>query len=89
MNKVNLDTVSEKTGGAIISPEDLNNQGLLPDSLDGLAGLLIGTGDGVTITEDEFGKVYDFGPCSWCGRGHYVAYSPNALFGICNYCGAT
>jgi hypothetical protein len=45
---------------------------------------LIGKGEG--FTEDEEGY-RDFGPCSWCGVGHYIG-APGALWGVCNYCGA-
>jgi hypothetical protein len=89
--KTLIDLAREKGTGRL-EADDLNGQGILPPllaDLDNQAGNLIGTGDGAMVTEDEFGPVLDFGPCSWCEHGHYMAYSANALWGECNWCGAT
>lgn len=73
----------------LLSTEDYDE--ILADTY--LAGLgdQVGTGQGSTVYLDENGEVdyIDFGLCDWCGMGRYVSRNPNALFGECNYCGAT
>lgn len=54
-----------------------------------LPGQDVSTGNGATIYLNDDGSVLvDFGPCQFCGQGHYVSHNPNALFGVCDHCGA-
>ena len=79
----------KKTGNLVkLNVEDYNTM-LKGSALAGL-GNMVGTGKGSTIHLSDNGPVtVDFGLCGFCGQGHYVSHNPNALFGVCDYCGAS
>ena len=67
-----------------LTPEDYNAM-LANTPLAGLGGE-VGKGEGAIVFLEE--GVVDFGECGWCGRGHYVAHHPDAMWGACDFCGA-